>query len=126
MHEDPYLKTEKQKRKPIPVPIIETGSTKPSFKTKPKRKRIIASVPLFKTESESETDISRTHSRYIHNVLTRKVSLDSTFGVYQNDNYGSFNISRSGFKYNNKHVFVDGKRYKATQGLWELLIPITT
>ena len=23
--------------------------------------------------------------------------------------------------YNNKHVFVDGKRYKATQGLWELL-----
>jgi hypothetical protein len=42
VHEDPYLKIEKQKRDPIPIPIIETGGTpesKPTFKTK--RKRII-------------------------------------------------------------------------------------
>jgi len=41
LHQDPYLKTEKQKGEPIPIHIIETGSTKPSFKTKPKRKSII-------------------------------------------------------------------------------------
>ena len=41
--------------------------------------------------------------------------------VYQDGTDGSFKIGRSSFKYNNKHVFVDGKRYKATQGLWELL-----
>jgi hypothetical protein len=33
LHQDPYLKTEKEKREPIPIPIIETGSTKPIFKT---------------------------------------------------------------------------------------------
>jgi len=32
LHHDPYLKTEKQKWEPIPIPIIETGSAKPSFK----------------------------------------------------------------------------------------------
>jgi len=53
------IKTEKQKRELIP--IIETGTTKPSFKTKPKRKLIIGSVPLFKAESESETHTSPTH-----------------------------------------------------------------
>jgi len=121
LHQDAYLKTEKQKREPISIPIIETGSIKPSFKTKPKRKGIIGSVPLFKTESVSETDDSLTHSKYIHNVLTRKLSHDLTFGVYQDDTDGSFKIGRSSFMYNNKHVFVDGTRYKATQGLWELL-----
>jgi len=121
LHQDPYLKTEKRKREPIPIPIIETGSTKPSFKTKPKRKYIIGSFPLFKTEIESETDASPTHSKYIHNVLTRKVSHDPTFGVYRDDTIGAFKIGRSSFKYNDKHVVVDGKRYKATQGLWELL-----
>jgi len=35
LHQDPYLKPEKQKREHFPIPIIETGSTKPSFKTKP-------------------------------------------------------------------------------------------
>jgi len=30
LHQDPYLKIEKQKREPIP--IIETGSTNPRFK----------------------------------------------------------------------------------------------
>jgi len=76
LHKDPYLKTEKRKREPIPIPIIETRSTTPSLKTKPKRKHIIGSVPLFQTEIESETDTSPAHSKYIHNVLTRKVSLD--------------------------------------------------
>ena len=118
MHKDPNLKTEKRKREHIPIPIIDTSSTKPSFKTKSIRKRIIGSVPLFKTEIESETITSPTHSKYIHNVLTRKVSHDPTFGVYQDDTNGAFRIGRSSFKYNDKHVFVDGKRYKATQGLW--------
>ena len=121
MHQDLYLKTEKQKREPIRIPIIETGSTKHSIKTKRTRKRIIGLVPLFKTETESETDASPSHSKYIHNVLTRKVSHDPTFGIYQGYTDGSFKIGRSSLKYNNKHVFVDGKRFKATQGLWELL-----
>ena len=67
-------------------------------------------MPLFKTESESETDTSPTHSKYSHNDLTRKVSHDPTFGVYQDDTDGSFKIWPCSFKYNNKHVFVDGKR----------------
>jgi hypothetical protein len=83
------LKTEKQKLEPIPIPIFESGrDTLPSFKTKPKRKRIINSVPLFKTESlesESETDSSPMHSKYIHNVLRRKISHDHIFGVYQDE-----------------------------------------
>ena len=78
MHQDPYLKNEKQKRESIPIPIIETGSTKPIFKTKHKQKRIIGSVPLFKTETEPETEDSPTHSKYIHNVLNRKVTHDPT------------------------------------------------
>ena len=52
LHQYPYLETEKQKGEPIPIPIIETGSAEPSFKTKPERKSIIGSVPLFKMESE--------------------------------------------------------------------------
>jgi hypothetical protein len=78
-------------------------------------------VPLFKTESDSETDTMHPHSKYINDVLTRNVSDDPTFGVYQDDTDGSFKIGRSSFQYSNKHVFVDGKKYKATQGLWELL-----
>ena len=49
------------------------------------------------------------------------MSHDPTFGVYQNDTDGSFIIGSSSFKYTNKHVFVDGRKYKATQGLWALL-----
>ena len=41
LHQNPYLKTEKRKQEPIPIPIIETGDVK--------RKRKIGSVPLFKT-----------------------------------------------------------------------------
>lgn len=128
LHQDPYLKTEKRKRDPIPIPIIETGGTpdsKPTFKTK--RKRIIGSVPVFNTETadtESETDaesISPLHTKYIQGVLKRKVSHDPTFGVYQDNDDGSFKIGSSKFKFSNKHVFVDSKRFKATRGLWELL-----
>ena len=57
-------------------------------------------------------------------MLRRKVSHDPTFGVYQDDTYGSFKIGRSKFKYNDKHVFVGGRKYKATQGLWELLTKV--
>jgi len=116
LHQDQYLKTEKRKREPIPIPIIEKGDTK--------RKRIIGSVPLFKTEmldSESESEPLPVNSKYMDNVLKRKGSHDPTFGVYQDDKDSSFKIGRSTFKYNNKHVFVDGKKYKSTQGLWELL-----
>jgi len=38
LHQDPYLKTEKEKREPIPIPITATGSAELSFKTKPKWK----------------------------------------------------------------------------------------
>ena len=81
-------------------------------------------MPLFKTqslESESETDSLPMHSKYIDNVLTRTLSHDSSFGVYQDDKDGSFKIWRSRFTYYNKDVFVDGKNYRAPQGLWQLL-----
>ena len=42
LHQDQYLKTEKRKREPIQISIIETGGTKV--------KSIIGSEPLFKTE----------------------------------------------------------------------------
>jgi len=61
LHQYPCLKTEKQKREPITTPIIETGNATPTFKTKPKRKRTIGLLPLFKSESESETDVSPMH-----------------------------------------------------------------
>ena len=61
------------------------------------------------------------HSKYIHTVLRRKLSHDPTFGVYQNDTDGSFKIGSFSFKYTDKHLFVDGRKYKAPQGLWELL-----
>jgi len=32
--QDPFLKSEKQKREPIPIPIVETKVTHPCFKTK--------------------------------------------------------------------------------------------
>ena len=101
MHQDHYLKTEKRKRERILIPIIEIVDTK--------SKRINGSVPLFQTKSESESGTLPAHSMYIQNVLTRKVSHNPTFGVYQDDTEGSFKIERASFKYNYKHVFVDGK-----------------
>jgi len=86
MHQDPCLKREKQKREPIQIPIVETGGTQPNLKTKPKRKHIIGSLPLFKTgtiDSESQTNSLPVHSKYINNVLRCKLSHDTTFGVYQ-------------------------------------------
>ena len=77
LHQDPFLKA--KKREPIPIPIVETWVTHPSFKTKPKRKRITASLPWFKTEtldSETETDTLPVHSKYINDVLKRKLSHD--------------------------------------------------
>ena len=41
--------------------------------------------------------------------------------MYQDDTNGSFKIGRSSFKYNDKHVYVDGKKYKTTPSLWTLL-----
>jgi hypothetical protein len=38
LQQDCYFKTKKQKREPIHIPITATGITKPSFKTKHKRK----------------------------------------------------------------------------------------
>ena len=114
LHQDPYLKPRNKNGNPfellklvVPNPVLKQS--------------LNGNVPLFKTETESETDSSPPHSKYIHYVLTRKVSHDPTFGVYEDDTNGLFKIGRSSFKYNNKHVFVDGNRYKATQGLWELL-----
>ena len=68
LHQNPCFKTEKHKSEPIPIPIIETGDKK--------RKLMIDPVPLFKTDSESENDILPPHSKYIQDVLTRKVSHD--------------------------------------------------
>ena len=50
LHQDPLLKSEKQKREPFPIPIVETKVSHPGFKTKPKRERITGSLPWFKTE----------------------------------------------------------------------------
>ena len=87
VHQDPYLKTVKRTAT-HPHSVIGTGGTKPCFKKKPKLKRIIGLMPLFKTESESETVTLPTHSKYIQNVLTRKIFHDSTFCVYQDDSDG--------------------------------------
>jgi hypothetical protein len=41
--------------------------------------------------------------------------------VYQDDTDGSFKIGRSSFTFTDNSIFADGKKYIATQGLWELL-----
>ena len=44
LRQDPYLKTEKRKREPIPFPIAENAGIpyrKPNFQNKKQRKRII-------------------------------------------------------------------------------------
>jgi len=109
LHQDPYLKTEKLKRKPIPIPIRETTRKRGPFNK------------AEKLEPELETNSQPVHSNHIHNVLRCRLSHDPTFGMYQDKTDGSFKIGRSSFKYNDKHVSVDGKKYKGTQGLWELL-----
>jgi hypothetical protein len=76
-------------------------------------------LPLFKTESESETDVSPMPSEYIQNVLRREVSHAPTFGVYQDGTNGSHKTGRLKFKYNDEQVY--DINYRATQGLWEFL-----
>jgi hypothetical protein len=109
LQQDPYLRTERLNREPIAVPIIETTrKTGPFIKAK-------------KPESEIQTGFQPVHSKYIHNVLKRKLTHDPTFGVYQDDTDGSFKIGRSSFTYTDNSVFLDGRKYSASQGLWELL-----
>jgi len=103
------LKTEKLKQKTIPIPIVEATRKSGPF------------IKAEKLESELETHSQPVLSKYIHNVLRPKLSHDPNFGVYQDDANGSFKIRCSSFKYNNRNVFVDGRKYNATQGLWELL-----
>ena len=67
-------------------------------------------------DSESESESLPVNSKYMDNVLKRKGSHDPTFGVYQNDKDISFKIGRSSFKYNNKHVFLDGKKVQVNTG----------
>jgi hypothetical protein len=58
LHQNPFLKSEEQKREPVPIPNVENGGTLSSFKTKSKRKHIIGSMRLFKTETlDSESNI---------------------------------------------------------------------
>ena len=56
-----YLKTEKRKREPIPIPIVEAGGTplsEPNFQTKKQSKRKIGSAPMIKSETaHSESEI---------------------------------------------------------------------
>jgi len=73
-----------EKRETKIIPIKETSSTNPSFETRPNQKRTSGSVPLIKTESESETSALPAHSMYIHNVLTRKVPT-TTYLVFTNN-----------------------------------------
>jgi hypothetical protein len=54
-------------------------------------------------------------------MLRRQLSHDPTFGVYEDSAEGSFKIERLNFKYKNKNGFVDGIKYKTTEGLKELL-----
>jgi hypothetical protein len=106
LQQDPSLRTERHNREPIAVPIIETTrKTNPFIKAE-------------KPGSEIQTGL---HSKYIQNVLKRKLTHDPTFGVYQDDTDGSFKIGRSSFTYTDNSIFVDGTKYIATQGLWDLL-----
>jgi len=41
--------------------------------------------------------------------------------LYEDDTDGYFKIGCSKVKYDDKNTFVDGRKYKATHGLWELL-----
>jgi hypothetical protein len=118
----------RNKTKSIPISIFEIGGTpdcKPSFKTKTRRKRVIGSAPVFRTETtetESENDEGiQVPLKHIEDELKRKLSHDPTFSVYQDCTDDSLKIGRSKFQYNDEHVFVDDTKYNGTQMLWELL-----
>jgi hypothetical protein len=103
------VRTLKVNREPIAVPIIETTRKTGPF------------IKAEKPESEIQNGFHPVHSKYIQNVLKHKLTHDPTFGVYQDDTGGSFKIGRSSFTYTDNSVFLDGRKYNATQGLWELL-----
>jgi hypothetical protein len=66
LQQDPYLRTEKLNREPIVVPIIESTRKTGSF------------IKAEKPESEIQTGFN---SKYIQNVLKRRLTQDPTFGV---------------------------------------------
>jgi hypothetical protein len=70
LQQDPYLKTERLSRELIAVPIIEITRKTGHF------------IKAEKPESKIETSL---HSKYIQNVLKRKLTHDPKFGVYQDD-----------------------------------------
>jgi len=77
MHQDPYLKTEQIKREPIPIRIIETGCSKPKFKTKLRSKHIIGSLPLFNPLASA---FKRLQSSFAyHNLFARHLNLCTWF-----------------------------------------------
>lgn len=107
------MKTKKQMRKLFPIPIIETGSSK--------LKCVIGSVPLFNTQSESETYVSSMHSQYIQNVLKRNESYETTFGVYEDEKTVLLKQGVQVLKITRYTYLQMAENTKGTQGLWELL-----
>ena len=99
----------RETKKENPFPFVKLILPNPDLK-RGINGNIIGSVALFQSESESETEDSSTHSKYIDSVLTRKLSYEHNFGVYEDDTDGSFTIVRSCNKYYNKNLYVDGKR----------------
>jgi hypothetical protein len=92
MLQDPLLKAEQSKREP-PKPVV-----------------VEREVPLIENEEEEE---------YVN--PKREILLNSAYGVYRDATNDSLKIGSCTFKYDDTHVFVDDAKYKATEGLWELL-----
>jgi hypothetical protein len=93
LFQDRYLRSEKKKREHIPVLVVESGATPkklPRNKIK-KNRRIVSSLPVFKTESfesgaptmpSEETEHSHTtQPHYMEWVIDRGDTHDPTFGV---------------------------------------------
>jgi len=102
-----YLKTEKQKRELISIPTMQTRGINPRFKTKPKRVRLIGLKE--KSYSMNPKTIFQSIFKMPWDVKYRTI-LCFVYTV------GSFKIGRSNFKYNDKHLFVDGINYKWEKG----------
>jgi hypothetical protein len=98
LQQDPSLRTERLNREPIAVPIVETTrKTSPFIKAE-------------KPESEMQTGFQPVHSKYIQNVLKRKLMHDPTIGLYQDDTNSCFKIGRLSFTYTDNSAFVDGRK----------------
>jgi hypothetical protein len=68
----PYLRSEKKKREPIPIPILETGGThkkQPRYKIERRKRR---TLPIFKTTDSrhSEPECSLLSERTPHSKYT--------------------------------------------------------